>query len=216
MKDFDFEELDRAVHSATSQEVEEEADVAPRPEPVPSPAARRTSSSGRFMDVMHPSSDMRQSGPAPLPRTPAPTETPSVDDEPVQAGDDSASQSPFIPDAVVEKRPLGTAAPLDLFQEPEHELLEEHYEDTPEVEPASEPAVQPVEEVATSTEVTETHRIETPQPQTSPVFDTETYHPPAPQVKKRSGAWVILWIFLLILLGAGAGAGVYFFVLPLL
>lgn len=71
MQDIDFDEIDRAVSSVTNQKtrgasVPDAAQstpvVAPAPEPAavdPSPAMRR--SSGRFMDVVHPSSDMRPS-----------------------------------------------------------------------------------------------------------------------------------------------------------
>ena len=78
MKDLDFDELDRAVNSAINPQPAAPAEPVaeppapetepavepvtepPAPTPVvssPSPAARR--SSGRFMDVVHPSSDMR-------------------------------------------------------------------------------------------------------------------------------------------------------------
>ncbi len=86
---------------------------------------------GRFMDVMHPSSDMRNI-PAPRPETrptqsavpprsaniddtsintaPDPEETPQAPaSEPVNNTIDPAGYSPFIPDAKVEKRPLGGA-----------------------------------------------------------------------------------------------------------
>jgi len=83
MQDIDFDEIDRAVNSVTNRTPEAEATAAPAsvPEPTPTPdvvaqpvvpapslAARR--SSGRFMDVVHPSSDMRpQTSSAPsLPR----------------------------------------------------------------------------------------------------------------------------------------------------
>jgi len=162
------------------------------------------------MDVMHPSADMRQSSPI-APRMPTPTtlqETPAPE-EPRQHEEPESPQSPFIPDAVVEKRPLGVSEPLDLFKEPEHELLEE----TTEVQ--NEP-VEHIEEPIVSAEVTDTHQAETPEAPASPLYDTEVYHPPAPQVKKKSGVWVFVWILVLILLGALSGAGVYFFVLPLL
>lgn len=88
MQDIDFDEIDRAVNSITSSSTDVPDHSAPTldstslvPEPVeisvpnpvdtaslepatlsaPSPAARR--SSGRFMDVVHPSSDMRPSTP---------------------------------------------------------------------------------------------------------------------------------------------------------
>ncbi|MDB5161744.1 MAG: hypothetical protein JWM52_252 [Candidatus Saccharibacteria bacterium] len=66
MQDIDFEELDRAVSSTMgpSDETPEEQRVKISTQPpeiktVSTPAARR--SSGRFMDVVHPSSDMRNS-----------------------------------------------------------------------------------------------------------------------------------------------------------
>jgi hypothetical protein len=88
MQDIDFDEIDRAVGSVTGKSTEfSTASTSPDPSipaetietetpidtaeaPVatlPSPAARR--STGRFMDVVHPSSDMRPNGmPAPTPR----------------------------------------------------------------------------------------------------------------------------------------------------
>lgn len=104
------------------------------------PAARR--SSGRFMDMVHPSSDMRSRGlnssvenrfEKPAQAAPAPVaeavESPAWN-EPLE--------SPFLPDAKVEKRPLGggdaaaaEANPIvdgfdfqGLLDEPEEELLE--------------------------------------------------------------------------------------------
>ena len=49
------------------------------------------------------------------------------------------------------------------------------------------------------------------------IYDTTAYHQPLTHTaRKKSGAWVIVWILLLIILGGGAGAAVYFFVLPLI
>lgn len=49
------------------------------------------------------------------------------------------------------------------------------------------------------------------------IYDTEAYHQPLPTAaKKKSGAWVILWIVLLLVLGGAVGAAVYFYALPLL
>lgn len=73
MKDIDFDELDRAVHSATNggnsksddntrsepAPVDNES-ITPASSPVRPPVSLATRrSSGRFMDVVHPSSDMR-------------------------------------------------------------------------------------------------------------------------------------------------------------
>jgi len=83
MHDIDFDEIDRAVNSVTNNDTETATVITPAtpvptlastPEPVVSrsaaisPAARRTS--GRFMDVVHPSSDMR---PVTDARPPAPS-----------------------------------------------------------------------------------------------------------------------------------------------
>lgn len=64
MQDIDFDEIDRAVSSVTNSgtptpvvESPAIAVSAPAPSPAQSPAVRR--SSGRFMDVVHASSDMR-------------------------------------------------------------------------------------------------------------------------------------------------------------
>jgi hypothetical protein len=113
---------------------------------------------------------------------------------------------------------------------------------TPELESISEPVIEEavVQEVETSvveqeptSKSTETQEAEAPagpasitqqyteQPsanqQSGSIYDTENYHQPlAHNAKKRSGAWVILWIFLLVILGAGAGVAFYFYVLPML
>jgi hypothetical protein len=160
MSDFDFDELDKAVtgaissdetdaseaslSSATLQDVEQPAAVVPA-EQKAAPAARR--SSGRFMDVVHPSSDMRtRTTPAVVPASSSPKQsfippvtkseevvsTPSVeseDDSDIDALSDSLDaavgewtkplESPFLSDAKVEKRPLGGVGP-----EPSFSLLE--------------------------------------------------------------------------------------------
>lgn len=180
-------------------------------------------------------------------------------------------ESPFLPGAKVEKRPLGgTAEPTPfsledtLFDEPKDDLLEAPEEElkieAPDdlrleattfpdpidfsqsleaAAPAAEapapvieqPAVaelvfdEPIEPVKQADEVpvgptsiTQQYKEQSAATQESgAIFDTESYHQPlAHPVKKRSGAWVILWIFLLVLLGAGVGAGFYFYVLPMI
>lgn len=153
MSNFDFDELDKAVADAlgsnassvsfndaagdlvsqdnASTDALEVASEAPKEEkaapavaaqkPVPPPAARR--SSGRFMDVVHPSSDMRTASasraaftpPAPRPTPPAEVEqaTGAKDDfENISdLGWEKPIESPFLPDAKVEKRPLGAEVP---------------------------------------------------------------------------------------------------------
>lgn len=200
MQDIDFDEIDRAVSSITDPKTNTETkveepissgletpsyvahtsiDMPTQPETVPSlgtsassPAVRR--SSGRFMDVVHPSSDMRpahqstplvphlrreqvaerdevtpRSEPTPVPGaafhwpdpidlvapTPEPVvEPPTLDLTPelFPEEDDAALtvpsvptgplESPFLSDAVVEKRPLGAFsgadADLPLIEDP--------------------------------------------------------------------------------------------------
>ena len=314
MSDFDFDELDKAVTGAlgndtpeekpTSPEVSEAAreTPAPAPEEKPAPAERPAApaarrSSGRFMDVVHPSSDMRTktssftppSSPSAV--TPDESVTPTDKSE-VPATDTQEAwaqplESPFLPDAKVEKRPLGAFATeisstdtkddeeellLEAPDEPrieahtmpdpidfaahasalpsenedtgssQSEVLDEEVQEepTPEATPApeapveeaeavptpspAEPEVQPepaqpvVDEPVGPASITQQY---TEQPSSAPssgaIYDTETYHKPlAPTPKKRSGVWVAIWIFLLIVLGAGAGVAFYLFVLPLL
>ncbi len=169
MSDFDFEELDKAVtgalgaddassrpvSSASFEEKPREAVETSRTEAEPStqeerptaPAARR--SAGRFMDVVHPSSDMRTKNTSFTPPTPASVQSP-VSEKPAESQPDTSDEkqetdqglgwaqpleSPFLPDAKVEKRPLG-AFSLDaaasaqqdefLLEAPDEPLLEAH------------------------------------------------------------------------------------------
>lgn len=142
MKDIDFDELDRAVNSlvnpttasaktqsGTPPVVSAAIDTPSTPPPVASSLGERRSS-GRFMDVVHPSSDMRPSVVSPRPVSgvnqtttpqinmpdPIDMNQPSNDSEPTtmtqpseEPSNDTATplESPFLADAKVEKRPLG-------------------------------------------------------------------------------------------------------------
>ncbi|MCL2037569.1 hypothetical protein FWG95_01000 [Candidatus Saccharibacteria bacterium] len=155
MADLDFAALDAAADDiVASEEVNQSApapDVKPEKE---APSARRFR--GQFMDMVHPSSDVKVAAkpnlaqhsnnpfglskseePAaqPAPEKPVePTEpdnlepsTPeSINEEPDKPAD-NAYESPFLPDAKVEKRPLGNPD-FDsnvglLSDEPDQELL---------------------------------------------------------------------------------------------
>jgi len=170
MSDIDFDELDRAVNGAlgsndaltpivstpTVEETPESTEpatinrvertqlspVSSQPTSVTisiAPAARR--SSGRFMDMVHPSSDMRsQDRGAAV--TAKPVVAPAVKEESTPEYVESPAwneplESPFLPDAKVEKRPLGGGEAISdktgitdafdfegLLDEPEEELLE--------------------------------------------------------------------------------------------
>lgn len=156
MSDFDFDEIDKAVngalgafdgassHAAATDSVESAKPVVTpsvAAEPVKSavtdrgslaPAARR--SSGRFMDVVHPSSDMRTA------TRPTSSEQKTTFTAPtaqvVEKNEDTEDwakplESPFLPDAKVEKRPLGgiPVEPLELLEAPEEELMLEAPDD---------------------------------------------------------------------------------------
>jgi len=152
MSDFDFDEIDKAVNGALGTEpASEEPVLAPEEDNASdqttqsTPAARR-GPSGRFMDMVHPSSDMRRAGsevPARttasasdsrIPEPPAFFQTPETREtaETSEAQSNNWStppESPFLADAKVEKRPLGgvgdAPAPLgSLFTQPTEELLE--------------------------------------------------------------------------------------------
>lgn len=130
MNEIDFEELDRAVNSLNTQS-QPTPDSTPVPTPqavsadtaipvaspavtvpvaaTPAPVAPRPAT-GRFMDMVHPSADMRT---AVVPR-PTPMATPiTQSNESPQSNSIPAPEvpsSPFLPDAQVEKRPLGAFA----------------------------------------------------------------------------------------------------------
>lgn len=151
MSDIDFDELDRAVSSVLGVPAQQ---LQPAPTPAPADSVQPTQpvvaapvvtpvavsptpaqpvrpsavtprpTTGRFMDVVHPSSDMRTATPAPQAETqPALTVEPQVTvvPEPAQPEIDAFEliqddfvaplESPFITDAKVEKRPLGAFSP---------------------------------------------------------------------------------------------------------
>lgn len=212
MQDIDFDELDRAVTSASgrstpavetpsSDTVPVTVQSSPRAEASATPAARR--SSGRFMDVVHPSSDMRSSTPErsaqrppedkPAERTtdwPDPLDfhgftgeepaTPAVEPTVEPAEDASAAtslESPFLSGTKVEKRPLGAFSTADL---PEPETSEK---DEPLLlEPSDEPLLPAETDTAEDLLVPETPEEEPAQPETAPEV------PAAPPVVEESTA----------------------------
>lgn len=153
MSDFDFDELDKAVSGVlgTSPTKRDEGSKVPDVLASPTdsaasastvvstasvaPAAKRTA--GRFMDVVHPSSDMRARATAQATTTPSSSSSSS---EPLGVGasatdtaheNDEATpawsqplESPFLPDAKVEKRPLGGDPLMSSVFEVENTLAE--------------------------------------------------------------------------------------------
>lgn len=209
MTDFDFEELDKAVTSAIE----------------PSPAARRAPQ-GRFMDMVHPSSDMRQkmqAGTRPFTRPQQPVTPPAEETEPMPSEPEEiipetqnfsvvdeqveepkpaeeapapAPESPFLPNAVVEKRPLGAVPIQDELMKQPEHELLEEGDEPLLLEPHTEPRPTDVE--------------------TSSLYDNEAHLPVDVAKKKRPVVTFIAWSLLVLGLGVGAGVLMYFYVLPLL
>jgi len=133
MKDIDFDELDRAVNSLQAAPTgATPATAAPAPDgvpitvnvskPAPAPLAERRSS-GRFMDVVHPSSDMRSSTPlvttnTPVAETPQPVAVPeSVTPSPTVTDTnmpDPIDFHPFTPGAMASAGPAPKAEDPDI------------------------------------------------------------------------------------------------------
>lgn len=193
MSDFDFDEIDRAVSSTMSPS--KDAPEPPADDSKVAVSVTRTSTptvprptSGRFMDVVHPSSDMKGSEkPAPQPevKTPEPVIDTSADnvawpdpldfhgfkdDEPVaeeKTPDEdelTLPETPFLAGTKVEKRPLGAFSTA----EPATPLLEDPTEDEPLLEATNEPEVEevpnPEEPVETVTETLEEEVATPPAP----------------------------------------------------
>lgn len=213
MQDIDFDEIDRAVSSATGGKTDDAAPT-PRDNTVPvkaAPAARR--SSGRFMDVVHPSSDMRSS-PAersqPRSEEPVAAETPAPtaettawpdpldfhgfksDDTPEEAETltpEKPLESPFLSDAKVEKRPLGAFSAVESTPAQESPVEEVAAEEpaNPEEEPAllEAPETELLEATTEETPVETEPAVEEP---IGPTSITQQYKEQAPAEDQTSGA----------------------------
>ena len=177
MQDLDFDEIDRAVNGVIEGAA---PSVAPAPvmpaepaqpvtpvsaEPSTAPAARR--SAGRFMDVVHPSSDMRSRNMV-TPRDAAPQV--SVEPTPQPLDEEQPQTSPFLPDAKVEKRPLGGVAPAFApFDAPEQAAAEPFAFPAQEQELIEAPDDPRIEAEAMPDPIDFAHQFNQPAPEESPV-----------------------------------------------
>jgi hypothetical protein len=257
MTDIDFDELDRAVSSLNDNK---SARQAPEPviisptqsvRPMPSPVERPVT--GRFMDVVHPSSDMRTnlnmperainiSKPAPAPAMVPKSTPPVVASKLAQIVypniETPPTESPFLSDAKVEKRPLGafsndapTAinapeimpdqpsadAPLPAELDDALLMLDTHSTDSPEppklLEAVSEGRL------SAPTVINQQYNDKSNSDDTSngAIFDASSYHRPMVRPTKKKSGWLwVVWIILLLIAGVGAGVAAYYFVLPAL
>ncbi|MFZ2545525.1 MAG: hypothetical protein WAW62_00700, partial [Candidatus Saccharimonas aalborgensis] len=155
-----------------------------------------------------------------------------VDDEPLS--------SPFLPDAKVEKRPLGSqdistvstevegnsAPPVILPAELGTEVLAiestggTHSEIESEIEQDISPSSEPVMDTPAASDTTQTGSIaqqyaekpSTSATSTGAIYDTDTYHQPLDHTpKKRSILGIVIWMLSLILIGAAAAAAYFYF-----
>jgi hypothetical protein len=118
MKDFDFDEIDRAVNSVSSGDIKasDKPDDAlvepPKPESTPektTPALAGRRSSGQFMDVVHPSSNMRRAPMKmptlptnPINQNPTPEKSPVEPAQPISSEDDTKPVETELPTPTIE------------------------------------------------------------------------------------------------------------------
>lgn len=221
----------------TSRDDRTRTGVSPRPQPS-GPVTQRPSG-GRFMDVVHPSSDMKTpqpvtepiatpEPPAPQPPQPQPSLVPDVE-----------VASPFLPDAKVEKRPLGGAskdseqthsdAPEEIIAiNAEAVAREEATKDAQAVLDASK--INPAEDVDRQIQAVEAKHSETAATaeaealravesvdtgattsKQGAIFDVKDYHQPLKHPEKRKSGWsIVVIIVIIIVLAAAVGVGTYF------
>jgi hypothetical protein len=131
-----------------------------------------------------------------------PSEAPEEAALPELEGAEQPEESSAVIEEPVEQAAVETPAPIDSTPAP-----------TP--APAT-PAAAPIEQPTGPTSITQQyHEQPSTTNQTSgAIYDTDAYHKALKPVKKQSGWWMVLWIFLLLAIGAGAGAAAYFFILP--
>jgi len=311
MTDVDFEELDKAVNSILQPDKSDSTSVSENvsqktntqlntnndlgqtkvntetktnSSEISKPAIGRTS--GRFMDVVHPSSDMKsvkaddrvppkpvsreastisppkkvdmlESGDSNLDTKDASSKLekpkdPEIMPDPIDVSDslekkaEAADQanngpnSPFLPDAKVDKRPLGAYSDNvpslgdnpPKFQESKEEVKPF---DTPmpaELDPkllsiesgGVDEVVQPkTPETSTNqqtvtdsgSQFVESKSVDSEQPASGSIYDTKEYHTPINHPAKKSAGWMmVVWSILIIAVCGGIAVAVYMFVLP--
>ncbi len=148
---------------------------------------------------------------------------------------ESVMSSPFLPDAKVEKRPLGGSdlptsamgepttmaqAATDMPREYSNELLSLDI-DTANTDNAPKPSAQTQDQPQAVTAPAQPGNGNVASPTPAPaqqasgaIFDTDNYHAPLKQpVKHKSGWLTVVWILVLLIVGAAAGAAYYYFMM---
>jgi len=226
----------------------------PMPAPVTAPIAPRPNS-GRFMDMVHPRGDMKVpvastpsrvgamlqplstaeslAAPQPVIKTSQPpaVTTPLSDATPIA--------TPFLPDAKVEKRPLGGGAPVasdeaesvvetvainsednatrDDAVDAQRPLDPEYFEKESSTEQALaqiEKTEAGIEQAPTIEKVEsgDTGKLKASQPADgNAIYDVKNYHQPLAHPKKQKSGWgVVVIIVIIVVLAAALGAAAYF------
>lgn len=180
------------IPSTIESEPEREQESEPPQLPIERPKAPKAPrpSGGRFMDVVHPSSDMKttngelpvvtprvEPGDIPVPARPKP----SVSDAPSVTTDEPLT--PFLPDAKVEKRPLG--APLDTVShsEPERSASIPEVPESPDAAENQEGPSEPAEAMPINSEATAKEQRD---PQT--VLDASSFENATPDISAEVSA----------------------------
>jgi len=214
----------------------------------PVPAVKRPNS-GRFMDMVHPNADMRSAAPPANLAVPSRSSAPAVITAPTSptlaAGKPAAPAvpapdaplTPFLPDAKVEKRPLGSAAPTgensptsvsdekpDAENDAQHVLdpIDFQKESPNEEELSKIAAIEANDNDSLTIEKVEsgdTEHLKSPakpagddKPGEGTIYDMENYHQPISHPPKQKSGWgTVLIIILIIVLAIALGGGAYLY-----
>lgn len=205
------------------------------PDPIDVAAATEKKPDDELSSIMTPTLEAEQDKPA-APEAPASEGEQKVEAEPQP---EQAMNSPFIPDAKVEKRPLGGAVaeassddtPADTAEQEQPEpapLPRELSSDLMNLETDPNNAAAGTDKQDISVEPAKSESAEpkkapeqpaAPVPQSNDakaagtIFDTAGYHnmPVTVPVKKKHGWMIIIWILVLLIVGACAGAAYFYF-----
>lgn len=157
-----------------------------------------------------------------------------ADESDMPVSQDTVMNSPFLPDAKVEKRPLGgsdtqatevegpaaVAAPVlprelnnDVMSlDADVNIASEKRDDEPvQAVALVTPSITPQQPTATQAASAATAAL----PVAGAIFDTNTYHTPLKQPAKAKNPWLTaIWIIVLLIVGCIAGAAYYYFTMP--
>lgn len=136
---------------------------------------------------------------------------------------ESVMTSPFLPDAKVEKRPLGGEQAADMEADqavaaapeipPEYsaELMNLGSDTDAADNTPSEPAAKPDELAAQAAALPAQAVPVAAATATGAIYDTDAYHAPIKPAKTKNGWLTVIWILVLLIVGSLAGAAYFYF-----